>query len=115
MDIEIANLGGADGLPLNGSKPMTGNLDMGGHIITGLGSASQGDSALTLGSARSVFLPFDGSRAMEGDLDVDNHTISGLRWPYGMDDDDDDDTNMLDDSQVMNYKYFHHQRGRLID
>ena len=68
VDTEIAKLDGANALLLNGSKPMTGNLNK----ITGYGSASQGDSGLTLGSARPMFLPFDGSRAMEGDLDKNN-------------------------------------------
>lgn len=110
VDVEIGKLGGGNALPLDGSKPMTGTLDMGGHIITNLESGSKGEDALTLCSARSVFLPFDGSRALEGDLDMDNHTISGLRWPYEL---DDVDTNMPDDGETINYKYFHHQRGYL--
>ena len=68
-------------------------------------SPLQGDSALTLGSARSAFLPFDGSRVMARDLNMDSTEIINLK-PIVEDD--------IDQSGlVIDFNHFHTQRDDL--
>ena len=40
-------------LPLNGSRAMQGNLNMGDHTITGIRSSAADNAALTVGGAKS--------------------------------------------------------------
>ena len=46
-----------DLLKLDGSKAMTGNLDMGDHTITGIRSSAADNAALTVGGAKATYLP----------------------------------------------------------
>ena len=73
-------------LPLNGSRSMTGSLQMGDHAITGISSSSVDDAALTVGDAKSTYLPLLGDRDMEGNLDMANHSIIRLKDPKSSDD-----------------------------
>ena len=72
-------------LPLNGSRSMTGSLQMGDHAITGISSSSVDDAALTVGDAKSTYLPLLGDRDMEGNLDMANHSIIRLKDPNSSD------------------------------
>ena len=60
VDAEIGKLPKpeTDVLKLDGSKAMTGSLNMDDHTIVGIKSSSQGNSALTVGSAKATYFPF---------------------------------------------------------
>ena len=59
VQTEIAKLPkpATDLLKLDGSKAMTGNLDMGDHTITGIRSSAADNAALTVGGAKATYLP----------------------------------------------------------
>ena len=101
VDAEIAKLP-KDVLKLDGSHGMTGNLQMGDHTITGIRSSSQDNAALTVGSAKSIFLPLFGNKGMEGTLNMSNNSIRYLKMPPS----DPSRGNPPDDC-VINFKYFH--------
>ena len=85
VEAEISKLP-TDVLKLDGSRAMTGSLQMGDHAITGISSSSVDDAALTVGDAKSTYLPLLGDRDMEGNLDMANHSIIRLKDPKSSDD-----------------------------
>ena len=55
IDLKVANVNLDDYLKRDGSKAMTGNLQMGDHNITGIRSSSQDNAALTM-EERNLFI-----------------------------------------------------------
>jgi len=78
---EIAKLPHSDNgtLKLDGSRAMTGNLNMGNHTITGIRSSSADNAALTVGGAKSIYLAISGIRSMQGNLKMGSFTITNLK------------------------------------
>ena len=72
-------------LPLNGSRAMQGNLNMGDHTITGIRSSAADNAALTVGGAKATFFPLQGNRSMQGNLNMANHSIINLKDPQPSD------------------------------
>ena len=72
-------------LPLNGSRAMQGNLNMGDHTITGIRSSAAANAALTVGGAKATFFPLQGNRSMQGNLNMANHSIINLKDPQPSD------------------------------
>ena len=72
-------------LPLNGSRAMQGNLNMGDHTITGIRSSAADNAALTVGGAKATFFPLNGNRSMQGNLNMANHSIINLKDPQPSD------------------------------
>ncbi len=68
VDAEISKLRKpeTDVLKLDGSKSMTGNLNMNDHTIIGIKSSSQDNSALTVGGAKATYFPLSGDLSMQG-------------------------------------------------
>ena len=98
-------------LKRDGSKAMTGNLNMDDHVITGIRSSSTDNAALTVGGAKATYLPLLGDRSMQGNLNMGGFTIRNIR-PFV----EDDSSQAASDAQkndVINYGYFHTQRGEL--
>ena len=93
----------------DGTKSMTGNLQMGDHTTTGIRSSSGDDAALTNGGAKSLYLPLSGNKGMEGILNMSNNAIRYLKMPPN----DPISGNPPDDC-ALNFKYFHSQRGDLL-
>ena len=81
VDDEIAKLPHSDTgtLKLDGSRTMTGNLNMGHHTITGIKSSSADNAALTVGGAKATYLPLSGNRAMQGTLDMGSNAIKNIK------------------------------------
>ena len=97
VDPEIAKLP-KNVLKLDGSLPMSGNLQMNDHTITGIRSSSQDNAALTVGGAKSLYLPLGGNKGMEGALNMAKNSIINLKMP----------SNPPDDCAIT-FKYFHDQ------
>ena len=97
-----------DLLKLDGSRAMTGNLQMGNHTITGITSSSQDNAALTVGVSKSLYLPISGVRGMQGNLNLGGQSIVNLR-PFV----EIDSAQPAQDNEVINFGYFHTQRGDL--
>ena len=72
-------------LPLNGSRAMQGNLNMGDHTITGIRSSAADNAALTVGGVKATFFPLHGNRSMQGNLNMANHSIINLKDPQPSD------------------------------
>ena len=72
-------------LPLNGSRAMQGNLNMGDHTIAGIRSSAADNAALTVGGAKATFFPLHGNRSMQGNLNMANHSIINLKDPQPSD------------------------------
>ena len=112
VDAEISKLPKLDTnvLKLDGSKKMTGNLDMGGFTIKNVKPFVEDDSSQAASDAqrneiinygyfkderadimRQVTelvgdtLPKDGSESMQGDLDMNNNEIKNLKYPQPSD------------------------------
>ena len=98
----------SDLLKLDGSRAMTGNLRMGDHTITGITSSSQANAALTVGASKSLYLPISGIRGMQGNLNMGGQSIVNLR-PFV----EIDSAQPAQDNEVINFGYFHTQRGDL--
>ena len=98
----------ADLLKLDGTRAMTGNLQMGDHTITGIRSSSADNAALTVGASKSLYLPISGIRGMQGNLNMGGQSIVNLR-PFV----EIDSAQPAQDNQVINFGYFHTQRGYL--
>lgn len=95
---------------LDGSRSMTGTLNMGNHPIIGIQSDSVDDSALTVGGAKSLYYPLSGSRGMQGNLNMGSFSIVNMK-PFV-----EIDTNaglQAQSNMAINYGYFHTQRGEL--
>ena len=110
VDAEIAKLPKAetDVLKLDGSRAMTGNLQMGDHTITGIRSSSADNAALTVGASKSLYLPISGIQGMQGNLNMGGQSIVNLR-PFV----EIDSAQPAQDNEAINFGYFHTQRGDL--
>ena len=100
-----------DLLKLDGSKAMTGNMDMGDHTITGIRSSAADNAALTVGGAKATYLPLLGNRSMQDNLNMGGHAIINIK-PFV----EDDSSQAAADAQrneVINFGYFHTERGEL--
>ena len=88
VDGEIAKIDTTPFVKLDGSRAMTGNLDMGDHSIQKVGDPVNSDDVATknyvdaeIGYISTPFLKLDGTRAMTGVLNMNNHKISNLKMP----------------------------------
>ena len=90
---------------------MTGTLQMGDNPITGIRSSSADDAALTVGGAKSTYLPLLGDRGMQGDLDMGGKAIINIK-PF-VEDDSSQAAQNAQSNHVINFGYFHQQRGDL--
>ena len=91
----------SDLLKLDGTRAMTGNLQMGDHTITGIRSSSADNAALTVGASKSLYLPISGIRGMQGNLNMGGQSIVNLR-PFV----EIDSAQPTQDNQVINFGYF---------
>ena len=111
VQAEISKLP-TDVLKLDGSRAMTGTLQMGDNAITGIRSSSVDDAALTVGGANSTYLPLTGDRGMRGNLDMGGNAIRNIK-PF-VEDDSSQAAQNAQLNDVINFGYFHQQRGDLI-
>ena len=91
VDGEISKIPGTDTSPflkIDGSRAMTGNLDMGDHSIQKVGDPVNSDDVATknyvdaeIGHISTPFLKLDGTRAMTGILNMNTHKISNVVNP----------------------------------
>ena len=91
VDGEISKIPGTDSSPylkIDGSRAMTGNLDMGDHSIQKVGDPVNSDDVATknyvdaeIGYISTPFLKLDGTRAMTGVLNMNDQKISNLKMP----------------------------------
>ena len=100
-----------DVLKLDGSRAMTGGLQMSDNPITGIRSSSVDDAALTVGGAKSSYLPLTGDRGMQGNLDMGGNAIINIK-PF-VEDDSSQAAQNAQSNDVINFGYFHQQRGQL--
>ena len=110
VQAEISKLP-TDVLKLDGSRAMTGSLQMGDNAITGIRSSSADNAALTVGGAKSTYLPLLGDRGMEGDLNMGGNAIINIK-PF-VEDDSSQAAQNAQSNYVINFGYFHGQRGDL--
>ena len=110
VQAEISKLP-TDVLKLDGSRAMTGSLQMGGNAITGIRSSSADNAALTVGGAKSTYLPLLGDRGMEGDFNMGGNAIINIK-PF-VEDDSSQAAQNAQANDVINFGYFHGQRGDL--
>ena len=87
VDAEISKLPKpeTDVLKLDGSRAMSGNLNMGDHAILGVRSSSADNSVITVGGAKGTYLPLSGDRSMQGDLNMGGQPITNMK-PFVEDD-----------------------------
>ena len=91
VDGEISKIPGTDSSPflkIDGSRAMTGNLDVGDHSIQKVGDPVNSDDVATkyyvdaeIGYISTPFLKLDGTRAMTGVLNMNDQKISNLKMP----------------------------------
>ena len=88
VDGEITKIDTTPFVKLDGSRAMTGNLDMGDHSIQKVGDPVNSDDVATknyvdaeIGYISTPFLKLDGTRAMTGVLNMNDHKISNLKMP----------------------------------
>ena len=88
VDGEITKIDTTPFVKLDGSRTMTGNLDMGDHSIQKVGEPVNSDDVATknyvdaeIGYISTPFLKLDGTRAMTGVLNMNDHKISNLKMP----------------------------------
>ena len=91
VDGEISKIPGIDTSPflkIDGSRAMTGNLDMGDHSIQKVSDPVNSDDVATknyvdaeIGYVSTPFLKLDGTRAMTGILNMNTHKISNVVNP----------------------------------
>ena len=110
VQAEISKLP-TDVLKLDGSRAMTGSLQMGGNAITGIRSSSADNAALTVGGAKSTYLPLLGDRDMQGDLNMGGNAIINIK-PF-VEDDSSQAAQNAQSNHVINFGYFNQQRGDL--
>ena len=97
-----------DVLKLDGSRAMTGNLNMG---IIGIRSAAFDNAALTVGGAKSTYLTLGGYRSMQGNLNMGGYAIRNI-MPFV----EDDSSQAASDAQrneAITFGYFKDQRGNI--
>ena len=110
VQAEISKLP-TDVLKLDGSRAMTGSLQMGDNAITGIRSSSADNAALTVGGAKSTYLPLLRDRGMEGDFNMGGNAIRNIK-PF-VEDDSSQAAQNAQLNDVINFGYFHGQRGDL--
>ena len=113
VDAEISKLPkpDTDVLKLDGSKKMTGNLDMGYHAIIGIRGSAVDYAALTVGGAKATYFPLLGNRSIQGNLNMGGFAIKNIK-PFV----EDDSSQVASDAQkneVINFGYFYNERGEL--
>ena len=88
VDAKIPSVDTTPFVKLDGSRTMTGNLDMGDHSIQKAGEPVNSDDVATknyvdaeIGYISTPFLKLDGTRAMTGILNMNNHQIKNLKTP----------------------------------
>ena len=88
VDGEITKIDTTPFVKSDGSRAMTGNLDMGDHSIQKVGEPVNSDDVATknyvdaeIGYISTPFLKLDGTRAMTGVLNMNDHKISNLKMP----------------------------------
>ena len=113
VDAEIAKLPkpDTDVLKLDGSKAMTGNLNMGYNAIIGIRSSAVDNAALTVGGAKATYLSLLGNRSMQGILNMGGFAIKNIK-PF-VEDDSSQATSDAQKNDVINFGYFHTERGEL--
>lgn len=73
-------------LKLDGSRPMTGVLNMGSHKINGVADPTGASDAATknyVDKSLTSYFKFDGSRKMTGAINMNSHSIYNLLAPSG--------------------------------
>jgi len=94
-----------DLLKLDGSRAMTGNLNIGDHTITGIRSSSADNAALTVGASKSLYLPISSIWGMQGDLNLGKlFTIINIK-PFV----ENESAKPAQDNEVINSGYFPNQ------
>lgn len=71
-------------LKLDGSRPMTGSLNMNGQKITGVANPTENYNAANkryVDASLTEYLKLDGSKSMTGDLNMNSHRITGVTSP----------------------------------
>ena len=113
VDSEISKLPkpDTDVLKLDGSKSMTGNLNMGYNAIIGIRSSAVDNAALTVGGAKATYLSLLGNRSMQGILNMGGHAIKNIK-PF-VEDDSSQASSDAQKNDVINFGYFHTERGEL--
>ena len=113
VDAEIAKLPkpDTDVLKLDGSKSMTGNLNLGDNAIIGIRSSAVDNAALTVGSAKATYLSLLGNRSMQGILNMGGFAIKNIK-PF-VEDDSSQASSDAQKNDVINFGYFHTERGEL--
>ena len=88
VDAKIPSVDTTPFVKLDGSRTMTGNLDMGDHSIQKVGDPVNSDDVATknyvdaeIGYISTPFLKLDGTRAMTGVLNMNDQKISNLKMP----------------------------------
>ena len=88
VDAKIPSVDTTPFVKLDGSRTMTGNLDMGDHSIQKVGDPVNSDDVATknyvdaeIGYISTPFLKLDGTRAMTGILNMNTHKISNVVNP----------------------------------
>ena len=88
VDAKIPSVDTTPFVKLDGSRTMTGNLDMGDHSIQKVGEPVNSDDVATknyvdaeIGYISTPFLKLDDTRAMTGILNMNDHKISNLKMP----------------------------------
>ena len=88
VDGEITKIDTTPFVKLDGSRAMTGNLDMGDHSIQKVGDPVNSDDVATknyvdaeIGYISTPFLKLNGTRAMTGVLNMNDQKISNLKMP----------------------------------
>ena len=113
VDAEISKLPkpATDVLKLDGSKAMTGSLNMNDHPVIGIRSSSADNSAITVGGAKATYFPLLGNHSMQGNLNMGKFSIRNIK-PF-VEDDSSQATFDAQKNEVINFGYFHTQRGEL--
>ena len=110
VDNEIAKIP-QNVLLLDGSKAMTGSLNMNDHPVIGIRSSAVDDAALTVGGAKATYFPLLGNRSMQGNLNMGGFAITNIK-PF-VEDDSSQAASDAQKNQVINFGYFHTERGYL--
>ena len=84
---------------------------MGDNPIIGVRSSSQNNAALTVGGAKPTYLPLSSNRGMQGKLNLSRFRIMNLK-PF-VEDDSSQSASDAPKNDVINFGYFHTQRGEL--
>ena len=113
VDAEISKLPkpDTDVLKLDGSKAMTGSLNMNDHPVIGVQSSAADNAALTVGGAKATYLPLLGNRSMQGNLNMGGLAITNIK-PF-VEDDSSQAASDAQKNEVINFGCFHTERGEL--